>query len=426
MTPLPVSDKEGEEKEAEANCVEGLHKWYNSHKCCDNDHDGIKAIDLPAFEGIEELIRSIYEGIIKAGQTASDLVLYTANTLWSAVKDQFRGQVLNFDTSEAEWLHLQQNNLYAFSAAKSFAQLKEMRNLVFDTSGTIRPFSEFRSDALAIHNRYNVAWLETEYNSVVQGTIAAKKWLQIQRDKDLFPYLRYDTVGDSRVRPEHQRLNGLILPVDHPFWRLGYPPNGFNCRCFVTQLREAELSSDDLKRIERDKESAIDTFFEAVPDRFWHRNVGTSEIFERNGVAYFRQMPVSENELKAVRHYRLQSVTKVYNQNERLIADTPTPARNLTGYFSSLGNQITDLNGHPVRLITSQQIDRQYARAIELISSNNASMEIWESSKGTRNYLIYYSSKPVVISVVNGALKSVKQVSKVTAETKRKGTLIKR
>ena len=41
-----------------------------------------------------------------------------------------------------------------------------------------------------------------------------------------FPYLMYDAVNDSRTRrPQHLEWDGLILPIDHPFWQTHGSPN---------------------------------------------------------------------------------------------------------------------------------------------------------------------------------------------------------
>lgn len=46
----------------------------------------------------------------------------------------------------------------------------------------------------------------------------------------------YVTVGDDRVRPNHELLNGTRLPKDHAFWQENMPPNGYNCRCTVIEI----------------------------------------------------------------------------------------------------------------------------------------------------------------------------------------------
>jgi len=59
---------------------------------------------------------------------------------------------------------------------------------------------------------------------------------EYQLEDETRPYLVYRTMRDSRVRPEHQPLEGLMLPADDPAWRTLYPPNGFGCRCRVDSL----------------------------------------------------------------------------------------------------------------------------------------------------------------------------------------------
>lgn len=50
----------------------------------------------------------------------------------------------------------------------------------------------------------------------------------------------YDAINDSRTRPAHRAMDGFIAPVSHPIWKRWYPPCGFNCRCSVISLSEAQ------------------------------------------------------------------------------------------------------------------------------------------------------------------------------------------
>jgi len=74
---------------------------------------------------------------------------------------------------------------------------------------------------------------------------AAGRWEQAERIAELNPdrqyFLRYITVGDHRVRPQHREWQGIILPREHWFWRTHFPPNGFNCRCHVQLVTERDM-----------------------------------------------------------------------------------------------------------------------------------------------------------------------------------------
>ena len=54
-------------------------------------------------------------------------------------------------------------------------------------------------------------------------------------------YFRYTAVLDSKTRPTHRKLHGTTLPKNDKFWDTNYPPNGWNCRCKVQVLTEAEV-----------------------------------------------------------------------------------------------------------------------------------------------------------------------------------------
>lgn len=59
-------------------------------------------------------------------------------------------------------------------------------------------------------------------------------------DKDIMPYLVYHAVGDGKTRASHQALDGVILPVDDPFWRDHYPPWDYGSRCTVSGMTAEE------------------------------------------------------------------------------------------------------------------------------------------------------------------------------------------
>lgn len=83
--------------------------------------------------------------------------------------------------------------------------------------------------------------LQIIYETNLRAAQAAGRWERIQRVKDRRPYLRYVSLLDGRERKAHQAWHGTLLPVDHEWWHLHYPPNGWGCRCKVQQLSDADL-----------------------------------------------------------------------------------------------------------------------------------------------------------------------------------------
>jgi len=82
--------------------------------------------------------------------------------------------------------------------------------------------------------------LRTIYNANMRSARAAGHWADIQRGKRLQPYLLYELGPSENHRPEHVAKEGIILPVDDPFWLVWFPPNGWGCKCRVRQITRAE------------------------------------------------------------------------------------------------------------------------------------------------------------------------------------------
>jgi SPP1 gp7 family putative phage head morphogenesis protein len=110
--------------------------------------------------------------------------------------------------------------------------------------------AEFRKDFDALVERHGWSYKGSRgwrtrliFETNLRTAYQAGRWAQIQAGKDRRPYLLYkhsDAV--TTPRPLHVSWDGLILPVDDPWWRTHYPPNGWGCKCRVFALREADLA----------------------------------------------------------------------------------------------------------------------------------------------------------------------------------------
>lgn len=72
-----------------------------------------------------------------------------------------------------------------------------------------------------------------------QAYAVARHQQQMSVARD-FPYWKYETVGDSRVRPGHAALDGKVLRADDPWWKTHYPPWDWGCRCIVVAIDEED------------------------------------------------------------------------------------------------------------------------------------------------------------------------------------------
>ncbi len=124
------------------------------------------------------------------------------------------------------------------------------------------------------------------YDNNLRSAHMAGRWQQIQRVKKRRPYIIYYTVGDERVRDQHERWHAIALPVDDPWWNTHYPPNGWGCRCYVITANARQLERLGIKVVEAPAiktseriNSSTGEIYGNVPhgiDTGWDFNVGKS------------------------------------------------------------------------------------------------------------------------------------------------------
>ena len=133
---------------------------------------------------------------------------------------------------------------YIFSGMKTFHELNEAFPSLLDEDGSRKPFERFLNDVRKIDEKYNGNYLRAEYNFVVSSAEMAARWEGFMEDGDRY-HLQYRTANDGKVRPEHAAMHGITLPPSDSFWDEFYPPNGWNCRCTVIQVRKSKHPATD-------------------------------------------------------------------------------------------------------------------------------------------------------------------------------------
>jgi hypothetical protein len=83
--------------------------------------------------------------------------------------------------------------------------------------------------------------LRVIYNTNLRTSHSEGQWQRIQESKESFPYLQYDGNNSEHPRLQHAAWDGLVLPVDDPFWQSHMPVKAWGCKCRVIQLSAGML-----------------------------------------------------------------------------------------------------------------------------------------------------------------------------------------
>jgi len=214
--------------------------FYHDHasaQCCGLELQHVAAAAIPDDELttlINRLAQVIYAGQGAGGELLLDLPLY------ELINKQLQaGLDIAFDSPDKRLKQFLSRNIQKFSGFKSHQVCQAITEKLTDAEGKIRPFKDFKADALELNALYNKHYLETEYNQAVASAQMASKWSQFEDDA----LLKFVTVGDDLVRNDHKKLDGITLPRSDDFWLRYYPPLEWNCRCTVYEVGPDEVHS---------------------------------------------------------------------------------------------------------------------------------------------------------------------------------------
>ena len=117
-----------------------------------------------------------------------------------------------------------------------------------DEGGTLREFAAaIRDESVTLGIApAGPGYLELVYRTQVASAYGAGRWAQLNAPDVIAarPYRRCSTATDSRVRPEHAVMHGVVWRVDDPAFASVAAPFGFMCRCSVQSVSDAEIAAN--------------------------------------------------------------------------------------------------------------------------------------------------------------------------------------
>lgn len=136
-------------------------------------------------------------------------------------------------------------------------------------------FDNWRKENLADLQGLPKSYQETVFRTAVQSSYNAGRWAHFRDHAERRPILRYTAINDSRTRPAHRALHGLMMPVDDPRWQTLAPPGGFNCRCTLMSLSERQAKGMGYTGAPQDIPTWTDKHgveHTAAPDKGWNHS----------------------------------------------------------------------------------------------------------------------------------------------------------
>ncbi len=179
---------------------------------------------------IDGLIKSIYSGRYTPNKLPKDLYSSIAEHLTGGVYKGYGSTISEVVYNSPDFVMLEELrlNTYLFSSAKTFNYVLSTENLIVE-GNKILPFDEFKRRATQIYDKFNVTWLETEYNTAIGQAQSARAW----KDFDEGAILKYEVTDGVEHAAVCIAMQGVTRPKTDPIWLTRAPKNHYGCLCYL-------------------------------------------------------------------------------------------------------------------------------------------------------------------------------------------------
>lgn len=141
----------------------------------------------------------------------------------------------------------QHSHAFVVAGATQDALLEDFHNAIRQAQEQGTGYAAFRQQFEAIAAKHGWAYKGTPgwrskviYDTNITQAYNAGRWEQMWALKHLRPYVLYTHTSIEHPRLQHQAWNGLILPIEDPWWDTHKPSNGWGCKCRINSLSRVE------------------------------------------------------------------------------------------------------------------------------------------------------------------------------------------
>jgi SPP1 gp7 family putative phage head morphogenesis protein len=135
---------------------------------------------------------------------------------------------------------------FTVSTLASLEQITAVMDSLYSAMRSGMSMKEWREQALKTDWSLSPARLDLIYRTHVQNAYMMGHWRQFEENRMRRGYLMYSAIDDARVRPSHLAMSGYVARIDDAIWNQWSPPCGFNCRCTLISLTEAQAKARGL------------------------------------------------------------------------------------------------------------------------------------------------------------------------------------
>ncbi len=168
-----------------------------------------------------------------------------------AAADYIRGKAVADPTNFGNLPDQLKQRAFTVAGIEQLDALRRMRDIIAklpegaswdeakrELAAEISPFIDVEDDSKrTTASKARAEFLLRTHGFQAYAVARHQQQMSVARD---FPYWKYETVGDARVRPGHAALDGKVLRADDPWWKTHYPPWDWGCRCIVIAIDEED------------------------------------------------------------------------------------------------------------------------------------------------------------------------------------------